>query len=68
MSYRIILTHRQYVNLPKTGKLLILNNCAELIPTAGHCVMLDTPTELNVMMQRFIKKWNTDTPLATTLI
>ena len=41
---------------------------AELIPTAGHCVMLDTPGELNTIMQRFIKKWNTDIPLATTLI
>jgi hypothetical protein len=30
--------------------------------------MLDTPGELNTMMQRFIKKWNTDTPLPTTFI
>jgi len=29
----------------------------ELIPTAGHCVMLDTPQELNTMALKFIKKW-----------
>lgn len=29
----------------------------ELIPTAGHCVMLDTPQELNTMAHKFVKKW-----------
>lgn len=29
----------------------------ELIPTAGHCVMLDTPQELNTMALKFIRKW-----------
>jgi len=38
----------------------------ELIPTAGHCVMLDTPKELNTMAHKFIKKW-TSTNLTNSL-
>lgn len=38
----------------------------ELIPTAGHCVMLDTPVQLNTMAHRFIKKWNNNNTLGPT--
>ena len=31
----------------------------ELVPGAGHAVMLDTPTILNTMTERFINKWTT---------
>jgi len=32
----------------------------ELVPSAGHCVMLDEPKKLNIMLHKFIKKWTTD--------
>lgn len=30
----------------------------ELVPLAGHMVMLDRPAELNAMLRRFIEKYN----------
>ena len=44
-------------------KILIQYNCRaylELIPSAGHDVMTDTPLQLNTMAGKFIKKWNVD--------
>jgi len=32
----------------------------ELVPSAGHCVMLDEPKKLNIMLTKFIKKWTTE--------
>jgi len=29
----------------------------ELVPGAGHAVMLDTPAQFNTMTERFVKKW-----------
>ena len=30
----------------------------ELVPTAGHHVMLDEPRQLAIMAHKFIEKWN----------
>ena len=34
----------------------------ELVPGAGHAVMLDTPEILNTMAERFVRKWTRDRP------
>ena len=44
-------------------KIFTKNICRaylELIPSAGHDVMTDTPLQLNTMAGKFIKKWNVD--------
>ena len=33
----------------------------ELVPGAGHAVMLDAPGQLNTMTERFVKKWTCGT-------